>query len=81
MIYAVFINVPEKVASMVEDVRKAIGREIANGNIISFTEAAYGGDRAFILLAKSGRAAERVYERFKELPVHVKIVQIEGHGN
>ena len=80
MIYAVFINVPEKVASMVEDVRKSIGREIADGNVVSFTEATYSGDHAFILLAKSHRAAARVYDRFKELPVHVKIVEIEGKG-
>ena len=81
MIYGIFLNVPEKSNRLVEDVRRTIGRFIADGDVINFTEARYKGDHAFILFARSRRAAARVYDEFKEWDVYVKIIQIEGQGD
>ncbi|NPA86896.1 MAG: hypothetical protein GXO00_02720 [Candidatus Diapherotrites archaeon] len=81
MIYGIFLNVPEKVARLVDDARKTIGRFIASGDVLNFVEARYKGDTAFIAFARSRRAAARVYDEFKEWPVHVKIIEIEGQGD
>ncbi|AIU70869.1 hypothetical protein TEU_11280 [Thermococcus eurythermalis] len=81
MIYGVLLSIPEKFVAKYEDeVRKAIGYGIARGDIISFTEARYKGDVAFVMLARSNRAAERVASELKELPIHVKVIEIEGEG-
>ncbi|WP_297508639.1 hypothetical protein [Thermococcus sp.] len=81
MIYGVLVSVPEKFVGKYEDeARKAIGYGIARGDVISFTEARYRGDVAFVMLARSNRAAERVAEELGELPVNVKIIEIEGES-
>ena len=81
MIYGVLLSIPEKVVSRYEDeVRKAIGLGIARGDVISFTEARYKGDVAFVMLARSNRAAERVANELKELPINVKVIGIEGES-
>ncbi|MBP1912698.1 hypothetical protein [Thermococcus stetteri] len=81
MIYGVLLSIPEKVVSKYEDeVRKIIGQGIARGDIISFTEARYKGDVAFVMLARSNRAAERVANELKELPINVKVIEIEGES-
>ncbi|WP_423792009.1 hypothetical protein ACPB8Q_04565 [Methanocaldococcus indicus] len=82
MIYGVLLNIPEKHATKYEDlIRKIIGEGIARGDILSFCEARYKGDIAFVMLARSRRAAERVYEYLKEHPIYVKIIEIEGKGD
>jgi class 3 adenylate cyclase len=79
MIYGVLLSVSEKLVSKYEEeVRKAIGLGIARGEVISFTEARYKGDVAFVMLARSNRAAERVANELKELPINVKVIEIEG---
>ncbi|ENN96052.1 hypothetical protein J422_04253 [Methanocaldococcus villosus KIN24-T80] len=79
MIYGVLLNIPEKYAPKYEDIiRKIIGEGIARGDIISFCEARYKGDVAFVMLARSRRAAQKVYEELKEHPIHVKVIEIEG---
>ncbi|AHL22697.1 MULTISPECIES: hypothetical protein [Thermococcus] len=81
MIYGVLLSIPEKFVTKYEDeVRKTIGYGIARGDIISFTEARYKGDVAFVMLARSNRAAERVVNELKELPINVKVIEIEGES-
>ncbi|WP_297066292.1 hypothetical protein [Thermococcus sp.] len=81
MIYGVLLSIPAKFVTKYEDeVRKTIGYGIARGDIISFTEARYKGDVAFVMLARSNRAAERVVNELKELPVNVKVIEIEGES-
>ena len=81
MIYGVLLSIPEKFVTKYEDeVRKTIGYSIAKGDIISFTEARYKGDVAFVMLARSNRAAERVANELKELPINVKVIEIEGES-
>ncbi|AMQ19315.1 hypothetical protein [Thermococcus peptonophilus] len=81
MIYGVLLSIPEKfVSKYEEEVRKIIGQGIARGDIISFTEARYKGDVAFVMLARSNRAAERVANELKELPINVKVIEIEGES-
>jgi len=81
MIYGVLLSIPEKFVTKYEDdVRKTIGYGIAKGDIISFTEARYKGDVAFVMLARSNRAAERVANELKELPINVKVIEIEGES-
>ncbi|AIJ05434.1 hypothetical protein JH146_0585 [Methanocaldococcus bathoardescens] len=82
MIYGVLLNIPEKHATKYEDlIRKIIGEGIARGDILSFTEARYSGDVAFVMLARSRRAAEKVYQQLKEHPIYVKVIEIEGKGD
>ncbi len=82
MIYGILLNIPEKYAPKYEDIiRKVIGEGIAKGDILSFTEGRYDKDVAFVMLAKSRKAAQRVYESFKEHPIYVKIIEIEGKGD
>jgi len=81
MIYGVFVNIPEKHAKLEDDVRKTIGYGIANGDILTFTEAKYKGDKAFVMLARSRRAALKVVDDFKQFPIHAKIIEIEGRGD
>ncbi|WP_297521221.1 hypothetical protein [Thermococcus sp.] len=79
MIYGVLLSIPEKFVTKYEDeVRKTIGYGIARGDVISFTEARYRGDVAFVMLTRSNRAAERVVSELKELPINVKVIEIEG---
>ncbi|NPA62863.1 MAG: hypothetical protein GXN95_04850 [Methanococci archaeon] len=79
MIYGILLNIPEKHATKYEDlIRRIIGEGIARGDILSFTEARYKGDVAFVMLARSRRAAEKVYEQLKEHPIYVKVIEIEG---
>ncbi|AMM54345.1 hypothetical protein [Pyrococcus kukulkanii] len=81
MIYGVLLSIPEKhVAKYEDEVRKAIGNGIARGDIISFTEARYKGDVAFVMLARSQKAAERTVNELKELPINVKVIEIEGES-
>ncbi|WP_456421474.1 hypothetical protein [Thermococcus sp.] len=81
MIYGVLLSIPAKfVNKYEEEVRKTIGYGIARGDIISFTEARYRGDVAFVMLARSNRAAERIANELKELPVNVKVIEIEGES-
>ncbi len=81
MIYGVLLSIPAKFVTKYEDeVRKTIGYGIARGDIISFTEARYKGDVAFVMLARSNRAAERVVNELKELPVNVRVIEIEGES-
>ena len=81
MIYGVLLSIPAKFVTKYEDeVRKTIGYGIAKGDIISFTEARYKGDVAFVMLARSNRAAERVANELKELPINVKVIEIEGES-
>jgi hypothetical protein len=81
MIYGVLLSIPGKFVTKYEDdVRKIIGQGIARGDIISFTEARYKGDVAFVMLARSNRAAERVANELKELPINVKVIEIEGES-
>ncbi|CAI1493259.1 Biopolymer transport protein ExbD/TolR [Thermococcus nautili] len=81
MIYGVLLSIPAKFVTKYEDeVRKTIGYGIARGDIISFTEARYKGDVAFVMLARSNRAAERVVNELKELPINVKVIEIEGES-
>jgi len=81
MIYGVLLSIPAKFVSKYEDeVRKTIGYGIARGDIVSFTEARYRGDVAFVMLARSNRAAERIANELKELPVNVKVIEIEGES-
>ena len=81
MIYGVLLSIPEKFVTKYEDeVRKTIGYGIARGDIISFTEARYRGDVAFVMLARSNRAAERLANELKELPINVKVIEIEGES-
>jgi len=81
MIYGVLLSIPAKFVTKYEDeVRKTIGYGIARGDIISFTEARYKGDVAFVMLARSNRAAERVASELKELPINVKVIEIEGES-
>ncbi|WP_297552735.1 hypothetical protein [Thermococcus sp.] len=81
MIYGVLLSIPAKFVTKYEDeVRKTIGYGIARGDIISFTEARYKGDVAFVMLARSSRAAERVVNELKELPINVKVIEIEGES-
>ncbi|WP_099211895.1 hypothetical protein [Thermococcus henrietii] len=81
MIYGVLLSIPAKFVTKYEDeVRKTIGYGIARGDIISFTEARYKGDVAFVMLARSNRAAERVANELKELPINVKVIEIEGES-
>ncbi len=82
MIYGILLNIPEKHATKYEDlIRRIIGEGIARGDIISFTEARYQGDIAFVMLARSRRAAQKVYEQLKEHPIYVKVIEIEGKGD
>ena len=53
MIYGVFINIPEKYAKLEDDVRKTIGYGIADGDVLTFTEAKYKGDKAFVMLVEA----------------------------
>ncbi|HIP75256.1 MAG TPA: hypothetical protein EYH24_03925 [Thermococcus paralvinellae] len=79
MIYGILLNIPEKHVSKYEDViRRTIGEGIAKGYILSFTEGRYKGDVAFVMLARSRRAVEKVYEQLKEYPIYVKIIEIQG---
>ncbi len=81
MIYGVLLSIPEKFVTKYEDeVRKTIGYGIARGDVISFTEARYRGDVAFVMLTRSNRAAERVVSELKELPINVKVIEIEGES-
>ena len=81
MIYGVLLSIPEKFVTKYEDeVRKTIGYGIAGGDVISFTEARYKGDVAFVMLTRSNRAAERVVGELKELPINVKVIEIEGES-
>ncbi|EEB74282.2 hypothetical protein [Thermococcus sp. AM4] len=81
MIYGVLLSIPEKLVQKYEDqVRKTIGYGIARGDIISFTEAKYKGDVAFVMLARSRRAAERTFSELSELPIYVKVIEIEGES-
>ena len=81
MIYGVLLSIPAKFVTKYEDeVRKTIGYGIAKGDIISFTEARYKGDVAFVMLACSNRAAERIANELKELPINVKVIEIEGES-
>ena len=81
MIYGVLLSIPEKFVSKYEDeVRKTIGYGIARGDVISFTEARYKGDVAFVMLARSNRAAERIANELRELPINVKVIEIEGES-
>jgi hypothetical protein len=81
MIYGVLLSIPEKVVSRYEDeVRKAIGLGIARGDVISFTEARYKGDVAFVMLVRSRRAAERMVSELQNMPVYVKVIEIEGES-
>ena len=81
MIYGVLLSIPAKFVTKYEDeVRKTIGYGIARGDIISFTEARYKGDVAFVMLARSNRAAERVANELRELPINVKVIEIEGES-
>jgi len=81
MIYGVLLSIPEKFVSKYEDeVRKTIGYGIARGDIISFTEARYKGDVAFVMLARSNRAAERIANELRELPINVRVIEIEGES-
>jgi len=81
MIYGVLLSIPEKFVTKYEDeVRKTIGYGIARGDVISFTEARYKGDVAFVMLTRSNRAAERVVSELKELPINVKVIEIEGES-
>jgi len=81
MIYGVLLSIPEKFVSKYEDeVRKTIGYGMARGDVISFTEARYKGDVAFVMLARSNRAAERIANELRELPVNVKVIEIEGES-
>ncbi|ADG12896.1 hypothetical protein [Methanocaldococcus infernus] len=82
MIYGILLNIPEKYANKYEDlIRRIIGEGIARGDILSFCEARYEGDVAFVMLARSRRAAMKVYEQLKEHPIHVKVIEIEGKGD
>ncbi|XRO77168.1 hypothetical protein ACO3VM_01185 [Methanocaldococcus sp. 10A] len=82
MIYGVLLNIPEKHATKYEDlIRRIIGEGIARGDILSFTEARYSGDVAFVMLARSRRAAEKVYQQLKDHPIYVKVIEIEGKGD
>ena len=82
MIYGILLNIPEKHATKYEDlIRRVIGEGIARGDILSFTEARNSGDVAFVMLARSRRAAEKVYQQLKEHPIHVKVIEIEGKGD
>ena len=49
-------------------------------DVISFTEARYKGDVAFVMLTRSNRAAERVVSELKELPINIRIIEIEGES-
>jgi len=81
MIYGVLLSIPEKFVSKYEDeVRKAIGHGIARGDVLNFTEARYRGDVAFVMLARSNRAAERVANELRELPINVRVIEIEGES-
>jgi class 3 adenylate cyclase len=81
MIYGVLLSIPAKFVTKYEDeVRKTIGYGIARGDIISFTEARYKGDVAFVMLARSNRAAERIANELKELPINVRVIEIEGES-
>ncbi|NJE02580.1 hypothetical protein [Thermococcus sp. MV11] len=81
MIYGVLLSIPEKLVPKYEDeVRKVIGHGIARGDVISFTEARYKGDVAFVMLARSSRAAERIANELRELPINVKVIEIEGES-
>ncbi|WP_457753238.1 hypothetical protein [Thermococcus sp.] len=69
MIYGVLLSIPERQVRKYEDViRGIIGEGIARSDILSFTEARYKGDVAFVMLARSRRAAERLYNDLKEYP-------------
>ncbi|WP_457549396.1 hypothetical protein [Archaeoglobus sp.] len=81
MIYGVFINIPEKYSKLEDDVRKTIGYGIADGDVLTFTEAKYKGDKAFVLLVRSRRSALKVVDDFKKYPIHAKIIEIEGRGD
>ncbi|AFK23337.1 hypothetical protein [Pyrococcus sp. ST04] len=81
MIYGVLLSIPEKFVKKYEDeVRKAIGYGIARGDVISFTEARYKGDVAFVMLTRSQKAAERMVNELRELPINVKVIEIEGES-
>jgi hypothetical protein len=81
VIYGVLLSIPQKFVTKYEDeVRKTIGYGIARGDVISFTEARYKGDVAFVMLARSNRAPERVANELKELPINVKVIEIEGES-
>lgn len=81
MIYGILLSIPEKLVPRYEDeVRKVIGYGIARGDIISFTEAKYKGDVAFVMLARSRKAAERTYSELSGMPIYVKVIEIEGEG-
>ena len=73
MIYGVLLSIPEKFATKYEDeTRKILGHGIARGEVISFTVARCKGDVAFVMLVRSSRAAERVANELKDLPINVK---------
>ncbi|AJC70987.1 MAG: hypothetical protein J7K48_01225 [Thermococcus sp.] len=81
MIYGILLSIPEKLVSRYEDeVRKRIGYGMARGDIISFTEAKYKGDVAFVMLVRSRKAAERTFSELSELPIYVKVIEIEGES-
>jgi hypothetical protein len=81
MIYGVLLSIPEKLVPKYEDeVRKSIGLGIARGDVISFTEAKYKGDVAFVMLARSRRAAERMVPELGSMPIYVKVIEIEGES-
>ncbi|NJF24809.1 hypothetical protein [Thermococcus sp. Bubb.Bath] len=81
MIYGVLLSIPEKLVSKYEDeVRKTIGLGIARGDVISFTEARYRGDVAFVMLARSRGAAQSMVSELGSMPVYVKVIEIEGES-
>jgi len=61
VIYGVLLSIPAKFVTKYEDeVRKTIGYGIARGDVISFTEARYKGDVAFVPLQQGrGEGRER----------------------
>ncbi len=81
MIYGVLLSIPEKLVPRYgEEVRKAIGLGIARGDVISFTEARYKGDVAFVMLARSRGAAQRMVSELGSMPIYVKVIGIEGES-
>ncbi|ASJ03108.1 hypothetical protein A3L09_07495 [Thermococcus profundus] len=81
MIYGVLLSIPEKlVPKYEEEVRKSIGLGIARGDVITFTEAKYKGDVAFVMLVRSRRAAERMLSELQSMPIYVKVIEIEGES-
>lgn len=70
---------PEKSVTKYEDnIGETVGYSIAGGDIISFTEVRYKGDVTPVMFARSKRAAKRVGSELKELPINVRIIEIEG---